>query len=62
MQQSAITLHKQRVFFLRGGFFIHEEEKTPDNKTEFYRGKNNFSKEHKVNMAQWLSVETLNSG
>ena len=50
MQQSAITLHKQRFFFyffLRGGFFIHEEEKTQDDKTEFYRGRNNFSKEHK---------------
>lgn len=38
------------VFFFfspREEFFIHREEKTPDNKTEFYGEKNNFSKELK---------------
>lgn len=69
MQQSAITLHKERFFGVSVWFF------SPQGRGSLYTGKKRlqiirqnfkgrkiiFQKSSKVHMVQWLSVEALKS-
>lgn len=63
MQQSANTLQKQRFFFPEGGFSLYTKKKRLQIiKLNFTERKIIFQKSTKVDMAQWLRAETLNSG